>query len=254
MRLAVLADIHGNLLALEAVLADIAAQKEPDAYWVLGDLAVFGPWPSETLERLKRLPHVRFLRGNTDRYLVTGERPVLPGGEVKDPQSWKRVVEGLRLRDGNFQWTVEQLTFEGYRFLRDLPPQIEEEMPGFGRLLGVHASPRSDEAGIYEETSDEELRTYLRGNEPRVLLCGHTHRPLSREIDGIHILNVGSVGLPLDGDQRAAYLLLDVRGKRYNFHLHRVQYEVQVVIDQLEALGHPARQWVVQRLEGAGAR
>lgn len=253
MRLALLSDIHGNLLALEAVLAEIAAQGESDAYWVLGDLAVFGPWPNETVERLRGLPRARFLRGNTDRYLTTGERPPLPGGEAKDPQSWKGVAEALRIRDANFQWTVEQLNYEGYRFLCDLQLQIEEEIPDFGYLLAFHASPLSDEAGIYEETSDEELGTYLRGSEARIFLCGHTHRPLSRKIEGSHILNVGSVGLPLDGDQRAAYLLLDLRGEGYSFHLRRVEYNVQAVIDQLEAIGHPARNWVAQRLKGAGA-
>jgi len=72
-RLAILSDVHGNLPALQAVLADIEAQGAPDAVWVLGDLAVFCPWPTETLALLRAIPaSVAFLRGNTDRYLVTG--------------------------------------------------------------------------------------------------------------------------------------------------------------------------------------
>jgi 3',5'-cyclic AMP phosphodiesterase CpdA len=88
-RFAVLSDVHGNLMALEAVLADIEAQGAPDAYLVLGDLAAFCPWPAESLARLQELPEVSFLQGNTDRYLVTGRRPQTP--PVQSPADWTKM-------------------------------------------------------------------------------------------------------------------------------------------------------------------
>ena len=95
MRLAVLSDVHGNLPALEAVLSDVATLGAPDAYWVLGDLVAFCPWPAETLARLRSLPTVSFLQGNTDRYLVTGRRPAAP---VRSSDDWAGMPARLAKR------------------------------------------------------------------------------------------------------------------------------------------------------------
>jgi len=127
-RLAVLSDVHGNLPALEAVLGEIAAQEAPDATWVLGDLAAFCPWPTEALALLRTIPNVAFLQGNTDRYLVTGQRP---SALVRSPKDWANMPALLAERDANFRWTVERLSFDDYRFLRDLPQRLEMEVPGY---------------------------------------------------------------------------------------------------------------------------
>jgi predicted phosphodiesterase len=247
-RLAVLSDVHGNLPALEAVLADIKAQGAPDAYWVLGDLVAFCPWPTETLARLRALPDVAFLQGNTDRYLVAGRRPAVP---VRSPDDWARMPGFLTMRDALFRWTVGQLPYADYEFLRDLPPQLEIEDPGYGRVVAVHATPTDDETILLPDTPDDQVRPHLSGLDARLLLYGHTHRPVDRTVDGVRLVNDGSVGLPLDGDPRAAYALLDFEGGTCTVAIRRVAYDVESAVAELEQVEYPARAWLVQMLRRA---
>jgi predicted phosphodiesterase len=247
-RLAVLSDVHGNLLALEAVLADLAAQGTPDAVWVLGDLVAFCPWPTETLARLRALPGVASLQGNTDRYLVTGRRPVFP---VRSPEEWATMPTRLAERDANFRWAVERLSYADYEFLRDLPPRLEMEVPDYGRVVAVHATPTDDEATLYPDTPDEQIRPRLSGLEARLLLYGHTHRPVDRVVDGVRLVNDGSAGLQLDGDPRPAYALLDFADGQCAVTIRRVTYDVEAVVAELERVEHPARAWVTRMLRRA---
>ena len=249
-RLAVLSDIHGNLLALEAVLADIQAQNTPAAYWVLGDLVAFCPWPAESLARLRALPNVAFLQGNTDRYLVTGRRPAFP---VHSPEGWANAPIQLAERDANFRWAVEHLSYADYEFLRDLPPRLEMEVPGYGRIVAVHATPNDDETNLRPDTPDDEIRPHLAGLDTRLLLYGHTHRPVDRTVDSVRLVNAGSVGIPLDGDPRPAYALLDFEGDRCNVTIRRVEYDVEAVVAELERVEHPGRAWVGRILREARA-
>jgi putative phosphoesterase len=251
-RLAVLSDVHGNLPALEAVLADLAnenqAQGTPDAVWVLGDLVAFCPWPAETLARLRALPDVAFLQGNTDRYLVTGRRPTFP---ISSPEDWARSPTRLAERDANFRWTVERLSYADYEFLHDLPPRLEMDVPGYGHVVAVHATPADDETVLLPDTSDDEIRPHLAGLEIRLLLYGHTHRPVDRTVDVIRLVNDGSVGLPLDGDPRPAYGLLDFEGGQCKVTIRRVAYDREAVIAELERVEHPAQEWMSRILRKA---
>jgi len=244
-KMALLSDIHGNLPALEAVLSDIEAQTAPDVYWVLGDLVAFCPWPAETLARLRALPNVALLQGNTDRYLVTGRRPAVP---VRSPDDWARMPDALAVRDALFRWTVERLSYADYEFLRDLPPRLEMDVPGYGHILAVHATPADDETNLYPDTPDDEIRPHLAGLDARLLLYGHTHRPVDRTVGSVRLVNPGSVGLPLDGDPRPAYALLDFEGERCTVTIRRVEYDLEAVIAELERVEHPAREWIGRML------
>jgi len=241
MRITVLSDIHGNLPALETVLADAQAHGAPDAYWILGDLAAFCPWPVETLARLRALPNAMFLKGNTDRYLVTGQRPVAP---VRSPEDWAAMPALLAEREANFRWTVERLSYADYEFLRDLPPRLEMDVPGYGRVVAVHAAPADDETNIRPATPADEIRSHLAGLDARLLLYGHTHCPMDRTVDNVRIVNAGSVGLPLDGDLRAAYALLDFDGAECQVAIRRVEYDRKAVLAELQRVRHPAQKWV----------
>ena len=251
MRIAVLADIHGNLPALEAVLSHLEAQGGAEEIWVLGDLAVFCPYPVQVLERLAALPKARFLQGNTDRYLATGRRP--PQMTVKNESDLERMSALLEERDANFRWTVGQLSYEWYSFLRELPFEQRMDIRGYGTVLAVHASPLGDEVGVWEDTSDDELGDMLAGTDARLLLCGHTHHQFGRWLeDEVWVVNSGSVGLPLDGDQGAAYVILDFEGGDCGASFHRLECDVDEVIAKLEEVEHPARGWVATRLSLAG--
>ena len=247
MRLAVPSDIHGNLPALEAVLADIEAQAdsgpgEPDAYLVLGDLAAFCPWPAETLARLQELPEALFLQGNTDRYLVTGRRP--ESSPVRSLEDWAAMPAKLAERDANFRWTVERLSYDDFQFLRDLPTRFDLDVPDYGRVVAVHANAQDDETFLTPDASDDEMRDYFAELDARLALYGHTHRPLDRLVVGIRIVNDGSVGLPLDGDPRPAYALLDFEDGECEVTIRRVTYDRELVLAGLERFDHPAREWV----------
>jgi predicted phosphodiesterase len=251
MRIALLADIHGNLPALEAVLSHLEAEGAADEIWVLGDLAVFCPYPVQVLERLAALPSARFAQGNTDRYLVTGRRPPQIG--IGDESTWEKLPAFLEERDANFRWTVEQLSYDWHSFLRELPVEQRVDIPGYGSVLAVHASPLGDEVGIWEDTADEELAEMIHGIDARLLVCGHTHHQLGRWLDDrIWVVNGGSVGLPLDGDQGAAYAILDFEGGNCWASFRRAEYDVDGVIARLEEVEHPARDWVGTRLRLAG--
>ena len=181
MSVAVLADIHGNLPALEAVLADVAL-TDADLLMICGDVAS-GPLPVETLEVLRALPRARFVRGNADRGLVNsfdGEKlPRLPGPA--------------------FDWCASQLAREHRDFLASFSEPVLVEVGGVGRVLFCHGSPRSDEEMMTAETPDARLREFLAGVEADVVVCGHTHMPFDRVVDGVRIINPGSVGMPYGG-------------------------------------------------------
>jgi putative phosphoesterase len=244
-RIAVLSDIHGNLRALEAVLTDLYAQGAPDAIWVLGDLAVFFPWPAETLDLLRALPSVTFLRGNTDRMIATGVRPEMP---VRSAEEWARMGMALGVRDGNFQWTVERLPYADYQFLAALPQELEMDVPGYGRVVAVHAAPGNDEARLFATTPDDKVRPYLVELDARLLLGGHTHFPNDRMVDGMRLVNDGSAGLPFDGDNRPSYVLLDFDGGQCAITFRRVAYDVEAVAAEMERVAHPMREWLVHIL------
>ncbi len=131
--LALFSDIHGNPIALDAVLADVEAQGGVDAYWVLGDLAAVGYDPVAVIERLVALSNVRFERGNGDRYVVTGERPPpTPEDVQKDPRLLATLVEVAQ----GFAWTQGAVTATGLLdWLQDLPLEQRMTLPDGTRLL-----------------------------------------------------------------------------------------------------------------------
>lgn len=136
MRLAILSDIHGNPLALDAVLADIQSQGVVVAYWVLGDFAALGYDPVTPLETLTALRHARFTRGNTDRYVVTEDLPVQPEQALQNPALLPEVIEATR----SFSWTRGYLSAAGWLdWLTGLPLEVRMTLPDGTRVLGVHA-------------------------------------------------------------------------------------------------------------------
>lgn len=228
-KLAVLADIHGNSIALRAVMSDLARQGGADAIIILGDLAVFGPDPVGVLNLLRQLGSAFYVRGNTDRYLVEGNYPDRP--KSKDWQS--QVLD-------SFPWTARALGRSGLNFLASLSARQLLRLSPRHTILAVHGSPRSDEEGIRPDTPVAELVPMINGQAYNLLLCGHTHLPCDRMVAGRRVVNVGSVGLPFDGDPRASYALVNLRpGGEYFLQFRRVSYDVEQVVRQLMAFNHP---------------
>ncbi len=192
--LALLYDIHGNLPALEAVLAD-AERAGARRYLLGGDYALFGPWPRETLDRLDALPDAEWIRGNGERW--TADPADAPDTEL---------VQGAAAA------CAEELGEQRVRRLAGLPGQAI--------LDGVrycHGSPLSDVRSFFPEPADDEAELLADVTEPR-LVFGHTHLAFRRQAttpEGgeIELFNPGSIGMPFDGDPRAAYALVDDGGE-----------------------------------------
>jgi putative phosphoesterase len=189
MRVATLYDVHGNLPALEAVLAEIPA----DATIVVGgDVVLGGTHPSETLERLRGLgDRVVWIRGNADRELKPGEPALAPAG----------LLDATRAA-----LTGEQIDF---LYGQPLTAQID-------RVLFCHATPRNDLDIFTERTPEERLVEIFAGVDADVVVCGHTHMQFERTIAGKRVINSGSVGMPYENEP-GAYWMLDLEHRRTGY-------------------------------------
>jgi putative phosphoesterase len=219
--IAVLYDVHGNLGALDAVLEDAHAAGADR--WVLGgDYALFGAWPAETLARLRELEPAVWVRGNVDRW--AGDPDAAPDdAELHEAIADCRGLLGDAAADE----------------LGRLP--AEAELDG---MRVVHASPVSDVRGFSPEASDDDAELLADVTHAR-LLFGHTHVQFRREARGIELVNPGSVGVPLDGDRRAAYALVHPGGE---LELRRVAYDTDATIARLQAAFDPEHAWVQEFL------
>lgn len=211
MKLAVLSDVHGNVPALEAVLADIEAWR-PDEVIVNGDLINRGPHSLACLRVIQaRFPHCRLLKGNHETFVLaaaaTPADPDDPLTELNRMAWWTCAQLGS---------TIEEV--KGWADHLDLT-----DLDG-GSLHITHGSRRSNREGIHPEISEEELAARL--GDPRALfIAAHTHRPFMRRFNGNLVVNVGSVGQPFDGDARASYGRFTFAKGGWRAELKRVAYD-----------------------------
>lgn len=249
MRIALLSDIHGNSIALEAVLTDIKAQGKMDEYWVLGDLVAVGPDPIGVIDRLYRLPQVRLIRGNTDRYVIAGVRPK-PTRQAM--QAYPELASLSQDIEESFIWTRGAITAAGWlEWLAKLPLEQRALLPDGTRLLGVHASPGNDGGpGIHPALSEPQLYAMLAGCEADLVCVGHTHWPLNLKLGQVHVVNLGSVSNPLPPDLRASYVILEATETGYTVKHHRVDYNRAAVIAAVERVRYPAADFITRLMRG----
>jgi predicted phosphodiesterase len=217
--LGVLYDIHGNLPALERVLAE-AEQLDIDRWLLGGDYGTPSPWPDETLARLKELPQATWIRGNGERWL---REPPLDRPEVMESYD---VFRG-------------SLSEEVVDWLYTLPTQAELD-----GILYVHGSPLSDVDSFPPEPSDDDGRM-LAGISDRTVVFGHSHQQFRREgPNGTDLVNPGSVGMPLDGDVRAAWATWDG-----DFEFRRTEYDVARAAAGYRSMGGDFGEFASRRIE-----
>jgi predicted phosphodiesterase len=211
MQIAVLADIHGNLQALQAVLDDLA-KVAPDSVIVAGDFQNRGPQSREVTDLLfaRGWP---LLRGNHEDYVLR-QSEGFEVADVADYYSWLPA-----------RWTAG-VTRDWLAPIRDLPIVTTVTGPNGRDVLIAHGSPRSNAETVFPGTSEAATRNMLGSTAPAVFCCGHSHLPLQRQVGSTLVFNVGSVGFPFDGDQRAAYGLLTFQHDRWRGELRRVAYPV----------------------------
>jgi putative phosphoesterase len=219
LRIVVISDIHSNLEAFLAVIANLPSY---DHLLFLGDLVGYGPQPNEVVEQLQQLQPAIVLRGNHDYAVSTG-----------DTSGFSSHAEIA------VKWTSRQIKPQNLDYLSNLPSSAKIELNNTGLAL-FHGSPR-DSLGEYifpgiQESSARQL--IQRAGAPMVLL-GHTHVPMLYDFEREMLANPGSVGQPRDGDQRAAFAILTLSEGKFHFEVRRVEYDVDSVARKIIREGLP---------------
>jgi predicted phosphodiesterase len=219
VRVAALYDIHGNVPALDAVLADVE-RADVDAIVWGGDVAA-GPMPAETLARM-RAAGGRCVMGNADRQMVedfdAGRTP-----SDSDDEMMRTML-----------WAVAQIDRADRDFLAAFEPTVALDIEGLGPTLFCHGSPRGDEERITRATKEDRLAPMLEGVAERVVVCGHTHQQFDLRAGAHRVLNAGSVGMPYEGSAAAFWLLLGPDAE-----LRRTEYDVPAAVETMRASGMP---------------
>jgi putative phosphoesterase len=222
MRIAIISDIHGNQLALEAVLQDLAGQPAIDQTVIAGDLCLNGPCPREVLTTVQGLA-CPVLQGNVDLEVVTAAPNK---GEKKRSTA---------------AWTREQIGPSGIDYLATLPTSYRITNQEGSDLLVVHANPLNLEDAIFPNASDSTLEHLLGGLDDHIgaLAFGHLHIAYTRRWRQILLVDVGSCGIPRDEDLRASYGVLSWQDNGWEAEIRRVEYDVRAVVKQIKASGMP---------------
>ncbi|MGN6485677.1 MAG: metallophosphoesterase family protein [Thermomicrobiales bacterium] len=245
MKIAIFSDVHGNTLALDAVLADIAREHPIDGSWVVGDLVALGPHPANAARTLAALPDARFVRGNTDHYVLAGNAPWAPD-RIEKVQGDRAALESSLALIASFPWAAGAIAASGHdAWLRAIPLEVRVTLPDGTRVLLVHAAPGTDDGrGIDAEMTNAELAEALARADADLVIVGHTHIPLDREVavgdSTIHVHNLGSVSRPETDEHRAMWTLLTADQSGYTLERRFVSYDIERVKADLDAVHHPA--------------
>jgi putative phosphoesterase len=237
MKIAFISDIHGNAVALEAVIENIK-KKQIDKVYVLGDICYRGPNPKRSLDLVRSL-HTEVIKGNADEWVIRGVRH----GEVPD-----KVLELMNMeRD----WTVSQLDQSDIEYLDSLPTEINFSAHGVSFSL-FHATPDSLFDVILPNTDDETLQTkMMSAAEADLYVYAHIHKPYIRYLKGKAIMNIGSVGLPFDGLAKASYGIVEITEDGIRTSIERVSFDLEQVILQYKELDYPNADMMIQILRNA---
>jgi predicted phosphodiesterase len=222
MRVAALCDIHGNLPALRAVLAD-AEREGVDTFVIGGDVAP-GPLLPQAIEDLTALGgRAHFVRGNGDREAVEAfDAGLTDLSEVEDPAARAAI------------YMASQISRSQRDFLAGFAPTVRLVLDDLGPILFCHGSPRSDTEIITRITPDERLQEILSGVDERIVVGGHTHQQFDRSIDGSRFVNAGSVGMPYEGSRGAYWALLDS-----DVELRRTEYDLDQALAEMREAEFP---------------
>lgn len=227
MKYALISDIHANLPALEAVLADIGGRPDVGAVYHLGDLVGYAPWPNEVVS-LITAAGIPGVAGNYDSTVGTDYKHC--GCRYEDPRQEE-------LSHVSYAWTRQHVSAETKTYLAGLPFRVDL-LPNGGHLAGprvvlVHGTPTLNTLYWTEDRPDDfclKMAHHAGVKAGDMIAFGHTHFPWHREVIGIHFVNAGSVGRPKDGDWRAGYVLADVGQATTGVEFVRVEYDVEAAM------------------------
>jgi predicted phosphodiesterase len=249
MKYALISDIHANLPALEAVLADLDERGDVDATYHLGDLGGYAPWPNEVVALLRERG-ITGIAGNYDSTVATDYGHC--GCKAESPRAEE-------LSHESYEWTRATVSPETKRALGKLPFRMDLRPRGGHKsrpqLILVHGTPTLNTLYWTEDRPDSfclKMADAAGLREGDLIAFGHTHKPWHRVVEGIHFLNTGSVGKPKDGDWRAGYVVVEIDEEVRGVEFVRVEYDLERAVegihrselpdefaDQLKAGGTP---------------
>ncbi|MCU0482271.1 MAG: metallophosphatase family protein [Anaerolineae bacterium] len=254
MKLAVFSDVHGNLTALETVKVDIEAHQ-PDLIWCLGDLASHGARPAECIQTIRTWREAfgkdkfMVIGGNTDRYLVTGERFKLP--PATEEEKFQKLHQARLDGDTILNWGLSKLTWDDYQFLaKRLGRETAHYVEGFGWVIGYHAIPGDDEKVVLPNAPDEEFADALLDREGRLAISAHIHQQMNRQIGRWQVVNCGSVGASFDMPSKVQWGLFTFADGAVDIQLKALPYDVDVALADAQNAGFPMMDWLANRLKG----
>lgn len=229
MKILLLADIHGNFPALEAITEQLRQKGQPldqfDQVCNCGDSTVYAPFPNECLAWLEA-QHSISVRGNTDDGVIR----LLRGQKLKSPKNpdKRRMYEN----------TLAQLAPEARQTLLALEPTARLVVAGW-RIGLYHGSPKDHEEFLFADTPESRFLEIAQGCGQDIVITGHSHTPYHKYLGNVHFINPGSAGRMFDGDPRAAYAVLTLEDGRIAVEHHRVAYDVEAVVRELARQGLP---------------
>lgn len=237
MRVALISDIHGNFVALKAVLGNLRASHVSQIV-CLGDVATFGPQPRQVIRQLRDID-IPIAMGNMDAWLLNPK----PHAYRDENTRWITEIE---------LWGTEQLTSSDIGYLRTFQPQIEVSQSSDTSLLCVHGSPRSDTDIVLATTPEDELERMLAGCQATVVAGGHTHTQMLRRFREMTVINPGSVGLAIERSSLtsevrnppwAEYAVVGLEKGELRIEFRRVPYDVGELIRAARKSGMVHAEW-----------
>ena len=226
MKYAFISDIHGNAVALEAVLHHLQ-HLNIDQIYVLGDICFRGPEPKRALELVRSL-QAKVIKGNADEWIVRG----VMAGEVPE--------QALEMMNKERDWSVSQLNETDIEYLKNLPEDLKIETNNGNLIHAFHATP-ADLFEIVQQNGPIAEKIMIM-QEASMYVYAHIHNPFVTYRDGKCVANLGSIGLPFDGQPLASFLVVEEVGEQLRVYNERVPYDISKVINQLDASEYPNKE------------
>lgn len=238
MRIAVISDIHGHLISLEAVLDEIN-KRSVDSMICCGDITAFGPRPLEVLDMLGSQKNIQIIRGNTDRWME-----IILNGKTGDEE---KVIYNVQPA---LKWTLEKLGSMTESYFQKYPPSVEIGTEGL-RTYVRHAGLHSDTKGLLPGSDLGDLSATLEEDKCDIFLCGHTHIPFTKKKGRTTFVNAGSTAYPFDSIPRPSWALLEIENKTSKVEIFRVDYDIEESVTDLKNSGMPMADVFIDRIRNA---